>query len=650
MAATPTMTAIQTSPSPPMPSTNAATIQVPASLYVGDLHFDVTDSHLDELFSRLKNFASARVCRDSATGRSLGYGYANFITPEDAIRAIEKTNHTLLNGKSIRVMWSNRDAEVRKSGIGNLFVKNLNDSIDNVRLQEVFSEFGNIMSCKVAMSQDGKSKGYGFVQFESEESANEALEKLNGSIVEGKQIYVATFVKKSDRALPSPDSNYTNLYMKNLDLELTEEQLQEKFSVFGNITNLIVTKDNNGKSKGFGFVNFENPEDVKRATEMMNGTQLGSKVIYVGRAQKRSERDQILRRQYEEKRKEQIQKYKGSNVYVKNIEDGVDEDELRGHFSECGTITSVKLMRDDKGICRGFGFVCYSTPEEANKAVSTFHGYMFHHKPLYVAIAQRKEDRQAQLQLQYGQRIAGLAGSAAVIPVGYPPLYYTPPGVIPQLPPRQGLMYQPLGMRPGWRTNGFLPTARPAFQPVPLHMMPGAPRPHRHNRGRMTGPMYSAAGVPFRPHLQHQPTQGTNSLKDSNNPQRPGQAKYVANGRQHEMNNWCAASDAGSHGGSEMLSSMLAAASPQHQKQILGEYLFPLVQNLEHELAAKITGMLLEMDNSELLLLLESPESLAAKVDEAVQVLKLSKAKAAAAGGQEVIHSNNFLSTEVAVN
>ncbi|KAI3989630.1 hypothetical protein MKX01_036239 [Papaver californicum] len=321
MAATPTMTAIQTSPPPSIPSTKAATNQVPA------FHFMLVEE-----------FCFARVCRDSATGRSFGYGYANFITPEDAIRAIEKTNHTLLNGKSIRVMWSNRDAEVRKSGIGNLFEGT--DSIDNVRLQEVFSEFGNIMSCKVAMSQDGKSKGYGFVQFESEESANEALEKLNVSTVEGKQI---------------PDSNYTNLYMKNLDLELIEEQLQEKFSVFGKITNLIVTKDNNGKSKGFGFVNFENPEDVKRATEMMNGTQLGSKVRYVGRAQKRSERDQILCRQYEEKHKEQIQKYKVSNVYVKNIEDGVDEDELREHFSECGTITSVKLMRDDKGICWGFG-------------------------------------------------------------------------------------------------------------------------------------------------------------------------------------------------------------------------------------------------------------------------------------------------------
>ncbi|KAL9238829.1 hypothetical protein vseg_013202 [Gypsophila vaccaria] len=97
--------------------------------------------------------------------------------------------------------------------------------------------------------------------------------------------------------------------------------------------------------------------------------------------------------------------------------------------------------------------------------------------------------------------------------------------------------------------------------------------------------------------------------------------------------------------GTENLSSMLAAASPSQQKQILGERLYPLVYNRKPELAAKITGMLLEMDNTELLLLLESPDSLTVKIDEAMQVLKLSARTRIS--NQDNIHAN-FITTEVA--
>ena len=68
--------------------------------------------------------------------------------------------------------------------------QNLAESIDNAGLQDLFKKFGNILSCKVVMSDDGKSKGYGFVQFESEEPANAAIEKLNGSTIGDKQMYV----------------------------------------------------------------------------------------------------------------------------------------------------------------------------------------------------------------------------------------------------------------------------------------------------------------------------------------------------------------------------------------------------------------------------------------------------------------------------
>nr|XP_043613621.1 polyadenylate-binding protein 7 [Erigeron canadensis] len=583
------------------PASSTSLVVIPVSLYVGDLHPDINDIHLNNAFSEYNSLSSVRVCRDTSTGRSLCYGYVNFLSPEDATRAIEDKNHTMLCGKMIRVTRANRDPDVRKSGVGNVFVKNLNESMDNIQLQELFQKFGIILSCKVSTSEDGKSKGYGFVQFELEESSNAAIENLNGTNVGGKQIYVAKFMKKSDRLLPNSDAKYTNLYIKNLDLDMTEDVLKEKFSVFGNIGSVVIVRDNNGASRGFGFVNFENPDDAKKATEIMNGLNLGEKVLYVGRAQKKSEREQMLRRQFEEWRNEQISKCQGSNVYVKNIEDNVTEGELKERFSQFGMITSAKLMVNEKGISKGFGFVCFSTPEEASKAVNTYHGCMFHGKPLYVAIAQRKEERVAQLQIQHAQRMAGMAGPSAIISGGYPPVYYpSSPGIFSQVPSGPGLMYQPMGLRTGWGPISFAPPTRPA-DTVSYSSMFNAPRLQRQNRGRINPSKLPSA---------------------SNSGGRSGD-------------------------GSDMLSSMLAAASPEIQKQILGERLYPLVNQHEPNLAAKITGMLLEMDKMELILLLQSPASLAAKVEEAVQVLK--KSNQTKVTSHESLQPN-LLSAQVAVN
>ncbi|KAK8642552.1 hypothetical protein V6N13_011892 [Hibiscus sabdariffa] len=423
------------------------------SLYVGDLDATVTDEQLFQTFSQVAQVASVRVCRDLATGRSLGYGYVNYNNPRDAARALDLLNFTPLNNKPIRIMYSQRDPSLRKSGTANIFIKNLDKSIDHKALHDTFSSFGNILSCKIATDDDS-----------------------------------------------------------------------------------------------------------------------------------------------------------------------IGDEELKELFSEFGTIASSKVMRDPSGISKGSGFVAFSTPEEASRALAEMNGKMVASKPLYVALAQRKEERRARLQAQFSQmRPLAMSPVSPRIPM-YPSgalglgqqfLYgQGPPAII---PPQAGFGYQQQlvpGMRPGGPPvpNFFVPMVqqgqqgqRPAGQvqqsqqPVPLmqqQMMPRG-RVYRFPSGRMM-PEVPISNVPG----------GMLSAPYEMGGMR---LRYAGVGQPMPV---------------PALATALANAPPEQQRTMLGESLYPLVERLERDSAAKVTGMLLEMDQTEVLHLLESPEALKAKVAEAMEVLR----------------------------
>merc|ERR1712227_842412 len=366
------------------------------------------------------------------------------------------------------------------------------------------------------------------------------------------------------------------------------------FEKYGKITSLTIMKGDDSKSKGFGFVSFEDPEEAGKACDELNGTGIEGKTVYVGRAQKKAERQAELEKKFEAIKMERMNRFQGVNLYVKNLDDTIDDERLRQEFAPFGTITSAKVMNEE-GRSRGFGFVCFSSPEEATKAVTEMNGRIIVSKPLYVALAQRKEDRKAHLAQQYMQRVSGMRMQQQFNPMGFPqqtpyflpampqpqrffgqPAQHMRPGSMPRLAQPRGMnpnmrQQQNRNQRMGGRPVGpgpMAPMMRPGMMPTGVPPNAGQ-RPNfkytaqvRNAAGPAPGmPAGMPAGVPT---MQAVPQQA------------PPQAAVFVQGQE------------------PLTASMLAQAPPSEQKQMLGERLFPLIQGLYPDLAGKITGMLLE--------------------------------------------------------
>ncbi|OCH93422.1 polyadenylate binding protein [Obba rivulosa] len=614
-----------------------------ASLYVGELDPTVTEAMLFEIFNMIGPVASIRVCRDAVTRRSLGYAYVNYLNAADGERALEQLNYSLIKGRACRIMWSQRDPALRKTGQGNIFIKNLDEGIDNKALHDTFAAFGNVLSCKVATDEHGRSKGYGFVHYETAEAAETAIKAVNGMLLNDKKVYVGPHISRKERQskIEEMKAQFTNVYVKNIDAEATDDEFRQLFEQFGNVTSAVVQRDDEGKSKGFGFVNFEKHEEAQIAVDALHDSDFKGKKLFVTRAQKKAEREEELRKQYEQAKMEKLSKYQGVNLYIKNLEDDIDDERLRQEFEPFGTITSAKVMRDEKGTSKGFGFVCFSSPDEATKAVAEMNNKMIGTKPLYVSLAQRREVRRQQLESQIAQRNQIRMQQAAVAG-GYinGPLYYPPaPGGFPPQGGRGMMGYGQPGMlppRPRYAPNGQvpgMPIPAPYGQAPPQAYagMPGYPRGAPRGpppAGRAPPPTDPNApvvnGVAPRP-AGPQGAPASRPPAGGAAPAGRPQQNYKLNPQ--TRNAPAPAGQPAPTAGAPipdapgLPSVALANASPMEQKQMLGEILYMKIAPTQPELAGKITGVLLEIDNAELLLLLESPDVLNAKVNEALAVL-----------------------------
>ena len=268
-------------------------------LFAADLPDDTCEEDLYGFFTGYKMISSKVIQNINNT-----YAFVTFETSADAERARRE-----LNGVTIQAKYSSGINKISKpvrlcryeskSGMSNidprcnLLVKNLSPQVSAHMLWNTFIKFGDIRSSKLMIDIMGESKGFGFISYYRWEDAIKAKDNLDDKELLGKKIKI-NFLEKGRRRVVKRN----NIYVKEIPKKnFTDKELIELFSKFGKINSAIVLKDENGESKGFGFVCFENPEDAEKAKNEMNGKKIFDDVekqLYVSFALKKAERKEEL--------------------------------------------------------------------------------------------------------------------------------------------------------------------------------------------------------------------------------------------------------------------------------------------------------------------------------------------------------------------
>ncbi|GAB2284110.1 hypothetical protein Dimus_018581 [Dionaea muscipula] len=173
-----------------------------------------------------------------------------------------------------------------------LFIKNLNFKTSDESLRKHLSENmrdGRILSIRIKKHmKDGKnvSMGFGFVEFDSMETAANACRELQGTVLDGHALILQLCHAKEDKEVlkkVESDRSSTKLIVRNVAFEATRDDLRKLFSSYGQIKSIRLPKKH-GNHRGFAFVEFMTKQEAQNALQALSNTHLYSRHLVLERA------------------------------------------------------------------------------------------------------------------------------------------------------------------------------------------------------------------------------------------------------------------------------------------------------------------------------------------------------------------------------
>jgi len=270
------------------------------NLLVNYLPPDMDSTVLRSLFSPHGTIVSSKVVVDHASGLSKGYGFVKFKSAEDGIKAQKALHQCQIGRKTLKVSFSRllQNGENTKHNT-NLYLSNLDPRMESEDLERLFKTCGYIVQCKVLKNMKGMSKQIGFVRYDHAESAQRAIDKFNGTQLEGTDRRVHIRIAGTPRAPlnwdsfhsfgfsllppnspPRVNSTSSACYVTGFRVSLSEKVLRKVFEPVGGkkVKSIRIIRRQNAP---YAFINFFNSADAAEAAYTFNNVNLGDCVLTV---------------------------------------------------------------------------------------------------------------------------------------------------------------------------------------------------------------------------------------------------------------------------------------------------------------------------------------------------------------------------------
>jgi RNA recognition motif-containing protein len=240
-------------------------------------------------------------------------------------------------------------------------ITNLDPGVAELDLKKFFRDCGNIKSVNIVQKPSNDS-AVATVEFEVPEDVDSAKVR-NGKELNGREVHIQS-------------GSRSTLYVANYPAEYDETTVRKLFEGYGEVVNVRFPSLKYNSRRRFCYVQFLTSDQAQAAENAMNDKMLDGQHRLLAKIA-----------DPETKKNRSGAQAEGREVFVKNLENNADEEEIKQLFSQFGTVVSMNLLKRANGVRLGNGFVVFSSADEATKAVEQGNNKPFYDRILNVSFS-----------------------------------------------------------------------------------------------------------------------------------------------------------------------------------------------------------------------------------------------------------------------